>query len=148
MSLIEEAAGYRGHTLAVGERLGDDVRIVFARFLERGESREDLGREYLEVYHAQDEAVPRIRRLPHGQLVHTPELYTEDERKASQTYNEFYARSKARYSAHPAEVRQSISRRQRSAARCRKTPHRTCLWIDIARTIVQSSVIMYECARR
>ena len=92
-SLIEEAVGYGGSTLAVGERIGDDARIVFARFLEHGESRDDLGREYLEVYHAQDEAVPRIRRLPHGRLVHTPDLYTEDERKRSPTYNEFFART-------------------------------------------------------
>ena len=93
MSLIEEAVGYGGNTLAVGERLGDDTRIVFARFLERGESREELGREYLEVYHAQDEAVPRIRRLPHARLAHTPDLYTEDERKTSPTYNEYFART-------------------------------------------------------
>ena len=72
------------------------MRIVFARFLERGESREDPGREYPEVYHAQDEAVPRIRRLPHGRLVHTPGLYTEDERKTSPTYNEFLARTGTR----------------------------------------------------
>ena len=96
MSLIEEAVGYRGNTLAVGEGLGDDVRIVFARFLERGESREELGREYMEVYHPQDEAVPRIRRLPHGRLAHTPDLYTEEERKTSPTWNEFMPRSGTR----------------------------------------------------
>ena len=96
MSLIEETVGYRGNTLAVGEGLGDDVRIVFARFLERGESREELGREYMEVYHAQDEAVPRIRRLPHCGLAHTPDLYTEEERKTSPTWNEFMPRSGTR----------------------------------------------------
>ena len=96
MSLMEEAAGYRGNSLAVGEGLGDDVRIVFARFLEHGESREELGREYFEVYYTQDEAVPRIRRLSHGRLAHTPDLYTEEERKTSPTYNEFMPRSGTR----------------------------------------------------
>lgn len=93
MRLIEEVVGYRGHTLGVGEGIGDDARIVFARFLERGESREELGREYLALYHRQDEAVPRIRRLPHTRLVHTPDLYTEDERKTSPTFNEFMPRT-------------------------------------------------------
>ena len=95
-SLIEEAVGAGGNTLAVGEGFGDDARLYFARFLERGDSREDLGRAYVQDYHPHDEAVPRIRRLPHGRLVHTPDLYTEDERKTSPTYNESLPRSGTR----------------------------------------------------
>ena len=90
--LIEEAAGYGGTTLGVAAGRGDDVPINFARFFERGENREDLRREYLAVYHAQDEAVPRVRRLPPARLVHTSDLYTEDERKRSATWNEYFAR--------------------------------------------------------
>ena len=92
-SLIEEAAGFRKNALLVGEGFGDDARLYFARFLERGDSREDLLRAYLEVYYPHDEKVPRIRRLPHGRLVHTLDLYTEDERKTSPTYNESLPRS-------------------------------------------------------
>lgn len=92
-ALIEEAAGFRKNALVVGEGLGDEVRLHFARFLERGESREDLGRMYFEGYYARDEAVPRIRRLPHGRLVHAPDLYTEDERRTSPAYNESMPRS-------------------------------------------------------
>ncbi len=95
-SLIEEAAGFSKNTLAVAEGFGDDVRHHFARFLERGESREELGRAYYEAYHPRDEAVPRFRLLPHGKLVHTPDLYTEDERKTSPTWNEFMPRSGTR----------------------------------------------------
>ncbi len=87
-SLIEEAAGFRKHALAVSEGFGDDACIHFARFLERGVSIEDVGREYLEHYYPHDEAVPRFWRSPHGQLVHTLDLYTEEERKTSPTYNE------------------------------------------------------------
>ena len=94
-SLIEEAAGFRKNALAVGEGHGDDVRLYFARFLERGDSREDLGRAYFELYYPHDEAVPRIRRLPHGKLVHAPDLYTEEERKTSPTYNESLPRSES-----------------------------------------------------
>ena len=91
--LIEEAAGFRKNALMVGEGFGDDARLYFARFLELGDSREDLGREYMEVYYAHDEKVPRVRRLPHGRLVHTLDLYTEDERKTSPAYNESLPRS-------------------------------------------------------
>ena len=99
-SLIEEAAGFRKNALTVGEGFGDGARLLFARFLERGASREDLGREYFEVYYPHDEKVPRIRLLPHGQLVHTFDLYTEDERKTSPAYNESLPRSGSQDSLH------------------------------------------------
>ena len=99
-SLIEEAGGFRKNALFVGEGFGDDARLYFTRFLERGDSREDLGHEYLEVYYAHDEKVPRVRRLPHGRLVHTLDLYTEDERKTSPTYNECLPRSSSQNSLH------------------------------------------------
>ena len=87
-ALIEEAVGTGGSTLSVGEGFGDGVHLYFARFLERGHSREDVAREYFEVYHPHDEGLPRLRLRPHGQLVHVPDLYTEDELKTSPVYNE------------------------------------------------------------
>ena len=36
------------------------------RFVFRGRRREDLEREYFEVYHPHDEALPRVRALPEG----------------------------------------------------------------------------------
>ena len=87
-ALLEEAVGADGNALIVGEGLGDDVRIHFARFLYRGEGHPDQVREYFDVYHRHDEAMPRLRRLPHGKLVHVPGLYTEDELKTSPAYNE------------------------------------------------------------
>ena len=91
-ALIEEACGAVGSTLWVGEGYGPDGRIFFARLLYRGESRDDLAREYHEVYHPHDEGPPRHRELPSGQLFHAPQLYTETELRTSVAYNEGWRR--------------------------------------------------------
>ena len=67
-ALVEEAVGAHRSTLIVGEGSDDDVRIYFARTHEAGDRREDLVREYFTEYHPHDEGMPRLRRLPHGQL--------------------------------------------------------------------------------
>ena len=85
---IEEAIGASGSILGVSEGFGDEARLHFARYLYRGESRPDRVREYFDVYHAHDEGIHRVRRLPHGRLVRGPDLYTEEERKTSPAYNE------------------------------------------------------------
>ena len=87
-ALVDEAVGAVGNALIVGEGYGDDVRIYFAKYLYRGESRQDVVREYFDVYHPRDEGMPRLRLLPHGRLVHIPDLYTEAELKTSPAYNE------------------------------------------------------------
>jgi len=87
-ALIDETCGTRGNGLAVGEGDGEDVRVHFARYLSRGERREDVEREYFEVYHPHDEALPRLRALPDGRLIHVSNLYTEKEKKTSLVYNE------------------------------------------------------------
>ena len=87
-ALIDEACGIGGSALVIGEGFGADVRVHFARYLYRGERRQDLEREYFEVYHPYDEAMPRLRQLPDGQLVHVPDLYTDKEKKTSAVYNE------------------------------------------------------------
>ena len=48
-ALIDEACGLRGNALIVGEGLGDDVRVHFARYLYRGEADQDPVRAYFEV---------------------------------------------------------------------------------------------------
>ena len=83
--LIDEACGLVGNMLVVGERSGD---IHFVRAVYRGEVRDDLAREYFEVYYPHDEAPGRRRVLPDGRLVHSTELYTETELKTSVAYNE------------------------------------------------------------
>ena len=87
-ALIDETCGTAGNVLIVGEGSGKDARTNFARYLYRGEPRPDLMREYYDVYYARDEAPPRIRELPAGQVVRTPDLYTERELSTSPAYNE------------------------------------------------------------
>ena len=87
--LIEDVCGTRGSTLVFGQRYPDDSTQVFlARFIHRGERRQDWEGEYYRVYHPLDERAPRIGRAPAGRIFHVSELYTEAERKTSPTYNE------------------------------------------------------------
>ena len=87
-ALIERACGALGNVLTVTARSGDAWRVDFARLLYRGELRQDLAREYFERYQPCDEGPPRLWARRVGQLVHLPELYTEDERRTSVAYNE------------------------------------------------------------
>ncbi|MCY3966429.1 MAG: helix-turn-helix transcriptional regulator [Acidobacteria bacterium] len=87
-SLIEEAAGATGNLLAVGEVSGDGSRVRFVQQLYRGEPRPDLTQKYYQLYYRHDEAPPRLRERPSGQLIHVPDLYTEVELRRSVAYNE------------------------------------------------------------
>ena len=87
-ALIDAACGAIGNALVVGEDVGDDVRISFAGYYRRGERRQDLEREYFDLYYPHDERVPRLRQLPDSRLVHVPDLYSEQELKTSPVYNE------------------------------------------------------------
>ena len=91
-ALIEETAGVAGNVLVAGEGLGDNERIHFARYHHRGQPRQDLVREYLDVHYPHDTGARRLMGLPGARLVHIPDLYTEDERKRSPVYNEFLPR--------------------------------------------------------
>ena len=91
-ALIDEACGSTGNALMVGEGPKDDIRVLFVGLYYRGQRREDLEREYLEIYHPIDEHVPRVRQLPDSHLVHVTDLYTAEELKTSPTYNELFLR--------------------------------------------------------
>ena len=93
-ALIDEACGSTGNALLVGEGPKDDIRVLFVGLYYRGQRREDLEREYLEIYHPIDERVPRFRQLPDSRLVHVTDLYTAEELKTSPTYNEIMLRGK------------------------------------------------------
>ena len=87
-ALIDETCGIRGNGLAVGGVTGDDHCVYFAGIYRRGERRQDLEREYFQAFYPRDERVPRLRKAPAGQLIHVPDLYTEEELKTSPAYNE------------------------------------------------------------
>ena len=87
--LIEDVCGTKGSALVFGQRYPDDTTQVFlARFFHRGERRQDWEAEYYRVYHPLDERAPRIGRAPAGRIFHVSELYTDEEKKTSPTYNE------------------------------------------------------------
>ena len=92
-ALIDEACGITGNALLIGEGPQDDIRVLPVGLYYRGQRREDLEREYLEIYHPIDERVPRFRQLPESLLAHVPDLYTAEELKTSPTYNEISLRS-------------------------------------------------------
>ena len=88
-SIIDVACGMKGNALVVADgRTPNDLGIYFARFCFRGQRREDLERLYFDEYLPRAEHVPRLRGLPDSLLVHARELFTEEERKTSATYNE------------------------------------------------------------
>ena len=93
-ALIDEACGLTGNSLLVGEGPPDDIRVLFVGLYYRGHRRTDLEREYLEVYHPINEAIPRQLQLPEGHLVQLKDLYTAEELKTSPAYNEAYLRGK------------------------------------------------------
>ena len=98
-SVIDEVLGVHGSSMVFGDgRSEEDIRIFFAWHLFRGERYRELERDYFETYYSLDERVPRLRRLPDGQLVHITDLYTKEELKTSATYNELLARAHAQNS--------------------------------------------------
>ena len=92
-ALIDEACGVVGNAILVGEGPPDDIRVLPVGLYYRGQRREDLEREYVEIYHPIDERVPRFRQLPESRLAHVPDLYTAEELKTSPTYNEIILQS-------------------------------------------------------
>ncbi len=87
-ALIDEACGIEGNTLVYGGGgLDPTVPIYLARLYYRGESNQELMRRYLQEFYPTDERVPRIRALADSQLVHVCDLYTDEEKKTSETYN-------------------------------------------------------------
>ena len=93
-ALIDEACGLTGNSLLVGEGPKDDIRVLFVGLYYRGQRNTDMEREYLEVYHPINEAIPRQLQLPEGHLVQIKDLYTAEELKTSPAYNEALLRGK------------------------------------------------------
>ena len=95
-ALIDEACGAGGNALTVGEASGGEHRIHFSRLLYRGESRQDVAREYFGVHYPGDAGMRRLMDRPEGRPVHLPDLWSEDERRTSPVYNEGWRRLGAR----------------------------------------------------
>ena len=91
-ALIDEACGANGNALLVGQGYGDDFRVEFAQLLRHGESRQDLVREWFDIYYPHDKGMPRLPGLSAGRPVPVCRLYSENELKTSPAYNEGWRR--------------------------------------------------------
>ena len=86
---IDEVCGMRGNTLVMARgHSQEDGEIFFARICHHGERDKDWEQTYFDDYYPLDERVPRVTQLPDSRLAHVTDLYTEQERKTSATYNE------------------------------------------------------------
>lgn len=85
---MDRICGTRGSLMAFGEDMPNGrVEIFFAKCFYRGEDRSEWQQEYFQKYYPQDELQPRMRKLPDSKIVHAANLYTEDERRTSISYN-------------------------------------------------------------
>ena len=92
--LIDEFCGAKGNMLVTCTGMTpEDIEIFFAQFCFRGERHDSLEQEYFRDWHAEDERLPRLRRLPADQIMSVPMLLTEGEMKTSRLYNELMPRT-------------------------------------------------------
>ena len=87
-ALIDDAVGVTGNALVVVDGPKDNMRVGFVGLYYRGCRREDVEREYLDLYHPIDERIPRLRRRPYGRFMHVREQYPPGRLKRSLAYNE------------------------------------------------------------
>ena len=93
--LVIEASGTEGNAIVCGAgRFQAEADLFFVRLFFREQRSEDWQRRYFEEHWLEDESIPRIAFLPYGELIHTADLYTDQEKKSSRAYNE--ARREAR----------------------------------------------------
>ena len=93
-ALIDETCETMGNELVVGSGLDEDVEISLAWFYRRGQRDEELERDYFQHYHARDERLPRLRRLPESRVVRVRDLYTAMELQTSPAFNEALRRAR------------------------------------------------------
>ena len=88
-ALIGDACAIRSNTLFYGFRHSNgEGQLVLTRIYYGGQRNREFERVYMDDYYPWDEAIPCVRRLPDSQLVHVRDLYSEQDRKTSPTYNE------------------------------------------------------------
>ena len=73
---MDETCGGVGNVLLVAEGPPDDIRVLFVGLYYRGQRRLDLEREYLDIYHPINEAIPRQLQRPAGSWCRSPGRWT------------------------------------------------------------------------
>lgn len=104
LALIDDACAMHSSHLAVvaaGPGAPADTGVpastgvpeyLFGTWRGHGVSLDALAHEYVERYFSTDARVARLLLLPVGSLMHNDDLFTEDERSTSATYNQFLLR--------------------------------------------------------
>jgi len=96
-ALLDDLCGTKGtHLVIVDGHSKDEPEWLFDQFYYHGENRQELGREYAEIFFPQDERIPRLMRLPDRGIVHVTDLLTAQEMKTSSTYNDLLCRTTGR----------------------------------------------------
>ena len=95
-ALMDEAFGAKGSALVFGDERPDNSRFFFTKCHFRGADRSAWLEEYLLDYAADDEQLPRMRALPDAKIVPLAGLYSDEERRTSRAYNEFWSRRHGR----------------------------------------------------
>lgn len=91
-ALIDDACLTHSSHLAVVATRAGAPEYLFGTWLGHGVSLDALAREYVERYFPIDERVSRLLLMPAGSLLHNADLFTEEERATSATYNRFLPR--------------------------------------------------------
>ncbi|WP_420636663.1 helix-turn-helix transcriptional regulator [Candidatus Palauibacter sp.] len=79
-----------GHSLGYGDpRRKGEPEVFLARCFSGRQRRKDWEDLYFDRYWGRDEAMPRLRTLPPGELAHQADFYTDEEKKTSPAYNDF-----------------------------------------------------------
>ena len=95
-ALIDEAVGATGNMLEFGdEHRNGNIVYCFSKCYSRGTDRSAWREEYFRDYYADDEHPPREGALPDAKIVPVAGLYSEEERKTSRAFNEFWPRYRA-----------------------------------------------------
>ena len=97
-ALLDEAFGARGSALVFGdERAEDNSRFFFTKCCFRGTDRSAWLGTYLSDYAPEDEQLPRMRALPDAKIVPLADLYSDEERRKSRAFNEFWSHHHGRH---------------------------------------------------
>ena len=92
LALINDACAMHSSHLAVVAADGSAAEYLFGIWRGEGASLDALADEYAERYFATDERVPRLLLMPAGSFLHNADLFADNERATSSTYNDFLPR--------------------------------------------------------
>ncbi len=92
LALIADACAMHSSHLAVVAADSGAAEYLFGIWRGHGASLDALAGEYVERYFATDERMPRLLLMPAGSFLHNADLFADNERATSSTYNDFLPR--------------------------------------------------------